>query len=92
METELFGPVMTILFTKMLNGKIIRITLTGIFSQDRYAPVANTVTSISMTNQQVLSWQQPFGGARAFEQTTKRSPLNLLRYFTKNNQRNFVTQ
>jgi 1-pyrroline-5-carboxylate dehydrogenase len=63
--------------------------LTGaVFSQDRYAIEVATVkhkmlpvTSISMTNQQVLSGQQPFGGARASGTNDKAgSPLNLLRW------------
>jgi 1-pyrroline-5-carboxylate dehydrogenase len=106
METELFGPVMTIFVYE--DAKTLELldaspyALTGaVFSQDRYAIEVATVklqmlpvTSISMTNQQVLSGQQPFGGARASGTNDKAgSPLNLLRWASPRTiKETFVTQ
>jgi hypothetical protein len=71
METELFGPVMTIFVYEDAKWEetlelvdLLQYALTGaVFSQDRYAIEVATVkykmlpvTSISMTNQQVLLW------------------------------------
>jgi 1-pyrroline-5-carboxylate dehydrogenase len=102
METELFGPVMTILFTKMLNGKRLELldatspyALTELFSarivMQLKLPVKTKmlpVTSISMTNQQVLSWTTTIRWRKSVNKRAG-SPLNLLRWVTKNNQRNF---
>jgi 1-pyrroline-5-carboxylate dehydrogenase len=103
METELFGPVMTILFTKMLKTLGLLdaspYALTGaVFSQDRYAIEVATVklqmlpvTSISMTNQQVLSWTTTIRWRKSvWNKRQSRFSIELIALgFTKNNQRNF---
>jgi hypothetical protein len=87
METELFGPVMTIFVYEDAKWEetlelvdLLQYALTGaVFSQDRYAIEVATVkykmlpvTSISMTNQQVLLWDNNHLVEQELqEQTTK---------------------
>jgi 1-pyrroline-5-carboxylate dehydrogenase len=94
METELFGPVMTILFTKMQNGKTLELVdstseyaLTGaVFSQDRYAIEVATVKLQNAAGNFYINdkptgavvGQQPFGGARAWNKRQSRFSIELI--------------
>jgi 1-pyrroline-5-carboxylate dehydrogenase len=95
METELFGPVMTIFVyedakweeTLELLDATSPYALTGaVFSQDRYAignKTQNAAGNFYINDKPTgaVVGQQPFGGARASGTNDKAgSPLNLLRW------------
>jgi 1-pyrroline-5-carboxylate dehydrogenase len=95
METELFGPVMTIFVYEDAKWEELRISRyyikcinRAVFSQDRYAIEVATVKLQNAGNFYIndkptgaVVGQQPFGGARASGTNDKAgSPLNLLRW------------